>query len=155
MTVPGPEGDDWIGLTDAVLPAADALAWSVLPGTGAQVVFTGTVRDHAEGRTDVTAVTYEAYEEQVVPRLEALAADVRARWPHTGRIALWHRHGELAVGETSVLVVVSAPHRAEAFEAARYAIDTLKVTLPVWKEESWSGGTDWGTNAAPVEEVGS
>lgn len=148
-----PSGDDWVGLTDAALPVSEAWEWTVLPGTGAQVVFTGTVRDHADGRVDVTAVTYEAYEEQVVPRLEALAADVRRRWPTVGRVALWHRHGRLEVGQASVLVAVSAPHRGEAFDAARHAIDTLKVTLPVWKEESWADGSGWGTNAAPVEEV--
>lgn len=155
LTPPPSSGDDWVGLTADVLPVADALAWSTLPSCGAQVVFCGTVRDHADGRDDVVAVHYEAYDTQVTRRLEALAAELRARWPGTGRVALLHRSGELGVGEASVVVVVSAPHRAEAFDAARWAIDTLKATLPIWKREIWAGGAQegWGTRSVPVEEV--
>jgi molybdopterin synthase catalytic subunit len=71
-----------------------------------------------------------------------------------GRIALLHRTGHLEVGETSVVVVVSAPHRGEAFEAARFAIDTLKTTVPIWKKETWPGGSEWGTDAVPVRTSG-
>jgi molybdopterin synthase catalytic subunit len=85
--------------------------------------------------------------------LAAIAADARRRWPGLGRVALLHRVGRLELGEVSVAVVVSAPHRGEAFEAARFAIDTLKETVPIWKRESWSGGSDWGTRAVPVGEV--
>ena len=84
-------------------------------------MFSGTVRDHAEGRPGVTALTYEAYAEEVEPRLAEIAARPPGeRWPALGRLALLHRIGRLEVGECSVLVVASAPHRAEAFEAARY-----------------------------------
>jgi molybdopterin synthase catalytic subunit len=117
------------------------------------VVFSGTVRDHAEERPGVTALTYEAYAEQVEPRLAAIAAAARDRWPTVGRLALLHRTGELTVGESSVLVAASSPHRAEAFEAARFCIDTLKSTVPIWKRETWEGGSDWGLDAHPVEAV--
>jgi len=117
------------------------------------VLFTGTVRDHAEGRPGVTALEYEAYEEEVCPRLSAIVAEARRQWSTLGRVALLHRVGALAVGETSVLIVVSAPHRAEAFEAARYCIDTLKATVPIWKRETWEGGSDWGLCCTPVDEV--
>lgn len=70
-----------------------------------------------------------------------------------GRIALLHRSGRLAVGEVSVVVVVSTPHRGEAFDAAEYCIDTLKRTVPVWKRETWSGGSDWSDCAHEIEEV--
>jgi molybdopterin synthase catalytic subunit len=149
-----PSGEEWLALTHDLLPVEEVLAWAVRPDCGAVVVFCGTVRDHAEGRADVTGLEYEAYEAQVLPRLQAIAAEVRSQWPETGRIALLHRIGALALAETSVVVVVSAPHRAEAFDAARFAIDTLKATVPIWKRESWRDGTDWGTGAQPVAEVG-
>jgi molybdopterin synthase catalytic subunit len=117
------------------------------------VLFTGTVRDHAEGRPGVTALEYEAYEEEVHPRLAAIVAEGRRQWPTLGRLGVLHRVGSLDVGETSVLVVASAPHRAEAFEAARFCIDTLKATVPIWKRETWEGGSDWALCSHPVEEV--
>jgi molybdopterin synthase catalytic subunit len=147
---PPVEGDDWFGLSPDPLPADHARAWSVVPGCGAVVVFCGTVRDHAEGRDGVTELDYEAYDEQVVPRLAAVAADARARWPMLGRIALLHRVGRLAVTDTAVVVAVSAPHRGEAFAAAAFCIDTLKATAPIWKKEKWAGGSDWGSTAHEV-----
>jgi len=129
------------------------MGWVTLPGCGAQVVFSGTVRDHAEGRSGVSRIEYEAYTEQVEARLADIAREARHRWPMVGRIALLHRVGELTVGEISVLVVVSAPHRAEAFEAARWAIDVLKETVPIWKRETWEGGADWATGAHDLAEI--
>ena len=143
-------GDDWLALTSERLPVEVASAWAVRDDCGAVVTFSGTVRDHAEGRVGVESLDYEAYEAEVVPRLAALAAEARRQWPTIGRVALLHRTGHLNVGETSVVVVVSAPHRGEAFEAARFAIDTLKTTVPIWKKENWPGGSEWGTDAVPV-----
>jgi molybdopterin synthase catalytic subunit len=148
-----PDGDDWIGLSPDPLPVNSALQWSVQPDCGAQVLFSGTVRDHAEGRTGVSRLEYEAYVEQVEPRRSRIAAEARRRWPMVGRLALLHRTGVLKLGECSVIVVASAPHRAEAFEAARWCIDTLKATTPIWKRETWEGGTDWGLAAHDVSEV--
>jgi molybdopterin synthase catalytic subunit len=146
-------GDDWIGLEAEPLPVDAALGWSVRPDCGAQVLFSGTVRDHAEGRPGVSQLEYEAYVDQVKPRLLRIAGEARSRWPALGRIVLLHRIGVLSVGECSVLVVVSSPHRPEAFEAARWCIDTLKATVPIWKRETWEGGVDWGTLAHDVAEV--
>jgi molybdopterin synthase catalytic subunit len=126
----------------------------VRPDCGAQVLFSGTVRDHAEGRSGVSQLEYEAYIEQVEPRLARIAAETRRRWPMVGRLVLLHRTGILALGECSVLVVASSPHRAEAFEAARWSIDTLKATVPIWKRETWDGGSDWGLCTHDVAEVG-
>jgi molybdopterin synthase catalytic subunit len=147
-------GEDWIGLSDAPLPSDEAAAWVVRPECGAVVVFLGTVRDHAEGRPGVVALDYEAYAEQAEPRMAAVAAEARDRFAGVGRIALLHRTGPLAVTDSAVVVAVSAPHRAEAFEAARFCIDTLKATVPIWKKESWAGGEDWGTDATPVMQAG-
>jgi len=150
-------GNSWLGLTSDPLPVAAAYDWAVLPSCGAVVLFSGTVRDHAVDehgvlRDSVQSLTYEAYESQVVPRFEAIAAELRQRWPQTGRLALLHRLGTLALGESSVIAVVSAPHRGDAFEAARFAIDALKLSAPIWKHEIWSGGADWGlASGAPIE----
>lgn len=151
---PPANGDDWLALTTEPLSAAAAHDWVVRPDCGGIVVFSGTVRDHAAGRPGVTLLEYEAYEEQVVPRLAAIVSELRDRWPGTGRVALLHRTGPLAVTEVSVVVAVGAAHRGQAFEAARFAIDTLKETVPIWKREVWSGGDDWGTDAHDVTEVG-
>jgi molybdopterin synthase catalytic subunit len=144
--------DTWVALTDQPLPVGAAADWAVRPDCGAMVLFSGTVRDHAEHRTNVTKLVYEAYAEQVEPRLEAIAEEARKRWP-VGRLALLHRTGELGLGESSVVVVASSPHRGEAFDAARYCIDTLKATVPIWKRETWEGGEDWGLCAHDVVEV--
>ena len=150
---PPPVGDDWLGLTDGPLPIGELYDWCVRPDCGAVVLFSGTVRDHAEGRTDVQHLEYEAYDEMVVPKLEEIVAETRARWPMIGRLAMVHRVGRLELGESSVVVVASAPHRPEAFVAARFAIDALKVSVPVWKREVWDGGSDWGTNASDLVDV--
>jgi molybdopterin synthase catalytic subunit len=111
------------------------------------------VRDHAEGRDDVVGMTYEAYEEHATVRLREVATEARRRWPVVERVALLHRLGELALSDASVAVVVSSPHRADAFEAARFCIDTLKETVPIWKREHWAGGSDWATGTHPVRPV--
>ena len=150
----GPEADgDWVGITDAALPVADAQSWAVVPRCGAVVTFVGTVRDHAEGREGVSALEYEAYEGPATDRLLALATEARERWHGVGRIALLHRVGRLELQEAAVVVVVSAPHRDEAFEAAKWCIDTLKATAPIWKKEEWAGGSGWGTDARPVDDL--
>ncbi len=146
------DSEDWLDLSGEPLPVEAASQWVARPDCGAVVVFTGLVRDHAEGRDGVTGLEYEAYVDQVRARLLDLAAEARRRWP-VGRVVCLHRVGELAVGEPAVLVAVSTPHRAEAFEAARWCIDTLKASVPIWKKERWEGGSDWGTGAQDVREV--
>lgn len=150
---PPEEGDDWTGLSETTLPAVEASAWVVRPSCGGVVVFTGTARDHSVGRDGVTRLEYEAYEEQVVPRLNEIAAAARERWPDLGRMVLLHRIGDVPLTEAAVVVAVSAPHRAAAFEAARFGIDTLKTTVPIWKREDWSEGTSWGREAQHILET--
>lgn len=144
--------DDWVALTEETLPLQEASGWVVLPSCGAVVSFVGTVRDHGEGRKGVLKVDYEAFAERVETRLRDVAAAARRRWPQTGRLVLLHRVGSLEVGEASVVVVASSPHRAEAFEAARYCIDTIKVAVPVWKKETWAEGEDWVRDAEQVRD---
>jgi molybdopterin synthase catalytic subunit len=151
--------DSWLALTGVELPVAAAYDWCVRPDCGAVVLFSGTVRDHALDdsgimRDDVQHLEYEAYDEQVVPVFERIADELRGRWPTAGRVVIWHRTGRLALGESSVVVAVSAPHRPVAFEAARFAIDAVKASAPIWKRETWEAPTGiasaWGTNAHDV-----
>jgi molybdopterin synthase catalytic subunit len=144
---------DWIALVTEPLPIAEATEWATTPGSGAVVTFLGVVRDSSEGRPGVTGLTYEAYEDVAIARLGEVAAEVRRRWPAVERMALLHRTGRLGLSEASVAVVVSSPHRPEAFDAARFAIDTLKETVPIWKREHWAGGDDWGACAHDARPV--
>ncbi len=146
-------GDDWLGLTEHPLPIDAAYEWAVRPDCGAVVLFSGTVRDHAEGREGVEYLTYEAYDEQVVPRMQSIVDEVRVRWPTVGRLVLLHRTGRIELGASSVVVVASAPHRPEAFDAARFAIDALKAAVPIWKHEVWAGGAEWGTGSTELQEA--
>ncbi len=143
----------WIELTPDELPIAAVYEWALDPSAGAVVLFSGTVRDHASHRTGVRELTYEAYESEVTPRMSEIAAEMRRRWPSVRKAALLHRVGTLALTECSVVVAVSAPHRDAAFEAARFGIDTLKATVPIWKQEHHDGGTDWGLQSQPIAEV--
>lgn len=148
-----PDGDTWVALAAEPLPAAVAHDWAIRADCGAVVLFTGTVRNHAEDRTGVSRLEYEAYAEQVEPKLREIADAARGRWSDVGRIALLHRVGPLELTEAAVVVVVSAPHRGEAFDAARWCIDTLKATVPIWKKERWDGGEDWGLAATELTDV--
>jgi molybdopterin synthase catalytic subunit len=151
--MPEPGAHDWIMLTDAPLPTEAATAWATRPGAGAVVTFLGVVRDHAEGRDGVTGMTYEAYEAPALAAMREIAAEARRRWTQTERIALLHRVGELRLSETSVVVVVSTAHRDQAFEAARFCIDTLKESVPIWKQEHWAGGSDWAVEQHAIRPV--
>jgi molybdopterin synthase catalytic subunit len=145
---------EWIDVVPDELPLEAASRWATTDASGGVVAFLGVVRDHADGRTDVTHITYEAYADEAKRRMAEIAALTRARWPVVERLVLLHRVGDVALGEASVLVVASSPHRAEAFEAARFGIDTLKETVPVWKLEHWADGSDFATatsDARPVQ----
>ena len=111
------------------------------PGTGAVVLFLGTVRDSSEAGS-VERIEYEAYGPMADRRLAQAEAEVKRRWPATKAVKIVHRVGSLAVGEVSVAVAVSSPHRAEAFEACRHAIETIKREVPIWKREKIAGGRE-------------
>lgn len=108
---------------------------------GGTVVFVGTVRRKSEvGKVD--ALEYQAYSKMAEKRLKRIEAEVRKKWPVI-RVSMMHRTGLLRIGEVSVVVAVSSEHRADAFEACRYAIDSIKTTLPLWKREKVSGRNRW------------
>ena len=121
----------------------DALAAVADPAAGGTCVFVGTVRNHSGAGSEVTDLTYEAWNELAEQRLQEIAERIFEQWP-VCRVALLHATGTLQIGERSVVVAVSAPHRAEAFEACRFGIEELKHDVPIWKKEALtSGETDW------------
>lgn len=138
---------DRVELSDTALDVGGLYEWALGPEFGAVVVFSGIVRDHAEGRSGVTSLSYEAYRDVATQKMREVVDEARRRYPTAGRIAVVHRLGDLQLTESSVVVVVSAPHRPEAFDAARFCIDALKQSVPIWKKETWASGSDWGTNA--------
>ena len=146
-------GDEWVEVTDEVLSPGEAMNWAIRQDCGGLVVFCGTVRDHSADRSGVVSLEYEAYPEYATKRLAEVALAARTRWPVLGRIALLHRVGVLGLEEIAVIVVVTSPSRPEAFDAARFCIDTLKATVPIWKRETWSGGSDWSASAHEVDGV--
>ncbi len=109
--------------------------------SGAVVAFIGTVRKSSRGR-EVKYLEYEAYSEMALREFAKIAQEIRQMWD-IRRLAIVHRIGKLSLGEVSVLIVVSAPHRDEAYRASRYAIEKLKQTVPIWKKEIWEGGDEW------------
>jgi molybdopterin synthase catalytic subunit len=111
------------------------------PEDGALCLFVGVVRRENAGKA-VLRLEYEAYEEMALPLMAEIETEVRKKWPVTD-VRLVHRLGPLAIGEASVAVAVASPHRAEAFAACRYAIDTLKARVPIWKKEFYADGTAW------------
>jgi len=122
--------------------SVDALLAEVnRPDIGGVVTFVGTVRDHSRGQS-IDHLEYEAYVPMAEKQMRQIVADAHARWPGT-RVAMAHRIGSLEIGAAAVIVVAGAPHRAQAFEACRYAIDTLKQTVPIWKKEFGTEGTYW------------
>ena len=148
-----PDGDTWLAITTSEPPIAEAYQWATQPDCGAVVLFSGTARDHSEGRPGVELLAYEAYEEHLVESLQGVVAEMRKRWPDVRRVVIMHRVGEVPITESSVITVASSPHRDVAFEAARFGIDRLKATAPVWKREVWSGGESWGLDAREIEET--
>ena len=123
--------------------SADAISAEVDdPGAGGIVVFSGVVRNETGGRP-VKFLEYEAHAPMAEAKMREIGEAVRARWAEVKRVAILHRIGRLEIGESSVLIAVSAAHRQHAFEACKYAIDTLKRTVPVWKKEHFEDGEVW------------
>jgi molybdopterin synthase catalytic subunit len=125
----------------------DEAAWRAKladPAAGAVASFAGVVRDHARGKT-VVAIRYECYPEMALSEMKKIAEAAAARWPLLG-LAIVHRVGSLEIGEASVLVIATSAHRADAFDACRHAIDTLKQTVPIWKHEHYDDGSAWVDN---------
>jgi molybdopterin synthase catalytic subunit len=135
----------------APLSLTDAYQRADHSGNGAIVVMSGMVRDNTEGR-GVNYLEYQAYEPMALEVFRQIGEQIRQRWPMITSVVIHHRIGKLMVGEISVLVVVGCPHRGEAFEACRYAIDTLKHNAPIWKKEHWQDGASSWVSIGACEE---
>jgi molybdopterin synthase catalytic subunit len=109
--------------------------------SGAMVVFIGTVRKSSRGR-EVKYLEYEAYGEMALREFAKIGQEIKQMW-NVRKLAIVHRIGKLNLGEISVLIVVTAPHRDEAYRASRYVIEKLKQSVPIWKKEVWEGGEEW------------
>lgn len=131
-----------VRLTDAEIDYTDLTESVRSHHAGAVVLFMGTVREFTGGR-QTTALDYDAYPEMARAKMDEICRNAADRWPLVGA-AVVHRLGHLELGDVSVALAVSAPHRQDAFEAGRFIIDRLKETVPVWKQENWADGTkEW------------
>ena len=132
-------------ITGQPIDAGAVVARVAAPAAGAIATFHGVVRDNSLGRR-VQYLFYEAYPPMALKELQRLEEEVRERWS-IEHIAITHRIGRVEIGDASVVIAVSSPHRREAIEACHYAIDRLKQTVPIWKKEYWEGGEVWIENA--------
>ncbi len=138
-----------VQITRGPIDPARVLASVKDKGAGGSVLFVGTIRNRSDGRA-VRGLTYEVYREMAVKKMHEIDREVAKKW-RVKKVAMVHRYGSLKVGDVSVAVAVSCEHRAEAFEAGRYAIDAIKGGLPIWKKERFeSGGESW-VKGAPIE----
>jgi molybdopterin synthase catalytic subunit len=136
-------------ITKSPIDPAEILASVRDPSAGGTVLFLGTIRNRNEGKV-VRGLDYQVYREMAEKRMLEIEKRVKRKWP-VKKMAMVHRYGSLRVGEVSVAVAVACEHRAEAFEACRYAIDTIKHTLPLWKKERLKGGKQSWVEGIPIE----
>ena len=115
------------------------------PEAGAVIVFEGTTRNHHDGR-QVVRLEYEAYPGMAESQMSEIEQEIRKQWPEA-RVAMAHRIGVVPIGESSVVIATSAPHRDQAYRASRFAIDSLKQRVPIWKKEVYADGSVWKANA--------
>jgi len=137
----GQDGEPRCTLSERPLDVGAVVARVSGPGAGGIVTFVGTVRDESRGHR-IRHLEYEAYAGMAEREMEKIADEAAAQWPGA-RVAMAHRTGRLAIGEIAVVIAAAAPHRAEAFAAARFAIDTLKQRVPIWKKEVAVDGESW------------
>jgi molybdopterin synthase catalytic subunit len=145
--MPAPASSDLVLLVRDAINAPTMIAHVRTASDGAVVTFDGCVRNESHGRRTLY-LDYEAYETMAVAKMREIADDIHAKFA-IDRVAIAHRLGRLEIGETSVFIAVSAPHRPAAFEACRYAIDTLKRTVPIWKKEYFEDGAVWADGELP------
>ncbi|MBD6619691.1 molybdenum cofactor biosynthesis protein MoaE [Nostoc sp. B(2019)] len=148
-----PRTEDSFAISFAPLSIAEIYAKADDPADGAVVVMSGMVRNQTDGKP-VVALEYQAYEPMALRVFYQIAADIRSSWSDVNRVVIYHRVGRLQVGEISVLVAVGCPHRSEAFEACRYAIDNLKHNAPIWKKEHWEDGSSTWVSIGACEQSG-
>ncbi len=130
-----------IKITAEEINVLSCIDWVMTPQSGGIDIFIGTVRDATKGKK-VIRLEFEAYENMALTEMRKIAKEILAKWP-VHKILIHHRTGLLKIGEIPVVIAVSAAHRDAAFDACRYAIDTLKQTVPIWKKEVFEDGEVW------------
>ncbi|MNW56356.1 Molybdopterin synthase catalytic subunit [compost metagenome] len=140
LTSDGADADLFI-ITDEPLSVEEITAKVIAPDHGAALTFTGTTREWTQGQRTVH-LEYEAYVPMALTKLRQIGVEIAERWPGT-RCAISHRIGHVDIAEISVVIAISAPHRAGCYEASRYAIERLKQIVPIWKKEIWEDGSEW------------
>jgi molybdopterin synthase catalytic subunit len=143
----------WVAVTETPLSSDELSTWVKRPNCGAVVTFSGVVRDHSRAHEHVMALEYETSTKLAEQRINDIVAVARERWPSIEAIAIHHRVGRVELTETTVIVAVSSPHRSDAFDAARFTIDTLKETVPMWKREFFEGGSAWSEETSPLLDI--
>lgn len=139
--------EDVFELVRKPIRTVELVALVKAPGDGAVAIFDGIVRNHSGGRPTLY-LEYEAYEAMALAKMREIGAEIHRRFA-IHRVAMVHRLGRLDIGETSVWIAISAPHRGSAFDACRFAIDTLKATVPIWKKEFFRDGAVWAEGRVP------
>ncbi len=141
----------WFQISETPLSIERVAGAVADPAAGALATFVGTTRNSFAGKA-VRYLEYEAYEELAERELEGIGTEIASRWPETIGFAVAHRIGRVEIGEASVVLAVSAPHRGEALAACAYGIDRLKAALPIWKKEVFADGAVWRENRAAARE---
>jgi molybdopterin synthase catalytic subunit len=142
----------WVQITEEPLDVNEAYEWLSVPEAGAVVVFSGTVRNNSEGRHGVSALAYESYEGPALAAMQRIADAMMVEFDEIQRVVMWHRLGVMAPTVSTVIVGVSSAHREAAFAAAKYGIDTLKSSVPIWKKEFFEDGAEWALGAIPLSD---
>lgn len=148
-----PKSEDSFAITFAPLSVEEVYLKANDEANGAVVMMSGMVRNQTDGKP-VVSLEYQVYEPMALRVFYQIAANIRANWSDVTRVVIHHRVGHLQIGEISVLVAVGCPHRKEAFEACRYAIDTLKHNAPIWKKEHWADGSSTWVSIGACEQLG-
>lgn len=146
-----PHPEDSFTISFAPLSLVEIYGLADDPSNGAVVLMSGTVRNQTDGKP-VACLEYQAYEPMARQVFYSIAANIRTDWPDVNRVVIHHRVGRLQIGEKSVVVAVGCPHRGEAFDACRYAIDTLKHNAPIWKKEHFHDGSSNWVSIGACEE---
>jgi molybdopterin synthase catalytic subunit len=144
---------DWVAVSATPLECDAISVWVTRPECGAVVTFLGTARSSSTTGHDIIELEYETSDDLATARMAEVVKVARQRWPTLGAVAIHHRVGSVKLEQPAVVVAVSAPHRQEAFEAARYCIDAVKRSVPMWKREVWSGGAAWSQEAHDIVEA--
>ena len=143
--------NDNFAITIAPLSMEEAYSLADDAANGAVVMMSGTVRNQTDGKP-VKYLEYQAYQPMAIAIFNSIATEIRKQWQDVNRVVIHHRVGKLTIGEISVIVALGCPHRSEAFEACRYAIDTLKHNAPIWKKEWFSDGASTWVSIGACEQ---